>query len=278
MSYLENGGNPRFITPIIDHFGTDLLVSVDQDALDKGARKLYPKASAATRNRQFYTPVSAVLHHAAHKGWCGAPLIKRPKMQDVAVRWITLEEADRLIDACADHFRPLVTTMLYTGARAGELVWLDWRDVDLSKPQVSFPKTKNGEARGVPLHGRVVAALANLPHRDGEVFRRPDGAPYARPRRIDDTSAGSRIATAFAGACRRAGITDFHPHACRHTWATWHYAANRDLGALQKLGGWKSIKMVMRYAHVNVGELAHTINKLPGGFLGDTEIKEAKTS
>lgn len=89
-------------------------------------------------------------------------------------------------------------------------------------------------------------------------------------RSVDDTSAGTRIKNAFAGACRRAEISDFHPHDCGHTWATWHYAKNRDLGALMRLGGWKSERMVMRYAHVNVGELQHTIDKLPGGFLGNT--------
>ena len=79
----------------------------------------------------------------------------------------------------------------------------------------------------------------------------------------------------FAGACRRAGITDFTPHGCRHTWATWHYAANRDLAALQKLGGWKSVAMVMRYAHVNVGELRHTIDRLP---LGEKRVDSVLTT
>ena len=36
-----------------------------------------------------------------------------------------------------------------------------------------------------------------------------------------------------------------------------------------RLGGWKSERMVMRYAHVNIGELQHTIDRLPGGNLGD---------
>jgi integrase len=129
----------------------------------------------------------------------------------------------------------------------------------------------------VPLHPRVVAALANLKHRDGEVFRRPDGEPYERPGKwADDHSAGARISTAFRGACRRAGITDFSPHDCRHTWATWHYQANRDLGALQRLGGWKSVRMVMRYAHVNVAELSHTINALPGGNFGEAPKRKVK--
>jgi hypothetical protein len=45
---------------------------------------------------------------------------------------------------------------------------------------------------------------------------------------------------------------------------------------LMRLGGWKSERMVMRYAHVNVGELQHTINKLPGGNLGDYKKRKAK--
>ena len=145
-----------------------------------------------------------------------------------------------------------------TGARVGEVLWLDWRYIDLGRRHVSFPKTKNGKARGVPLHSCVVAALADLPHREGEMFRRPDSMPYERPDPDDDTdtSAGSRISTAFRGACRRANIIDFHPHGCRHTWATWHYVQNRDLTALQErsmitpLGWWKIWRLRSRAVHV----------------------------
>jgi integrase len=269
LSYLEQGGSKRFTAPVISHFGTTPLARIDQDALDRGAKRLYPDASPSTRNRQFYAIASSILHHAARRGWCPPPIIERPSTPPGRIRWLTIDEADRLITACNDHLRPLVIFMLYTGARTGEAQWLDWRDVDLSRAHVHFPKTKNGDARGVGLHQRAVAALANLKGRTGEVFRRPDGRPYSRPRSADDTSAGTRIKNAFKGACRRAGIVDFHPHDCRHTWATWHYTHNRDIGGLMKLGGWKSERMVMRYAHVNVGELQHTIDKLPGGNLGD---------
>jgi len=62
---------------------------------------------------------------------------------------------------------------------------------------------------------------------------------------------------------RNVPVTDFSPHDCRHTWATWHYAANRDLIGLMQLGGWKSEKMVLRYAHVNATHLAASIAALP---------------
>jgi integrase len=151
-----------------------------------------------------------------------------------------------------------VIFLLYTGARLSEALYIDWRAIDLSRAHVTFEQTKNGEARGVPLHPVAVAALANLPHRDGAVFRRHDGHPY-EPK--DD--GGGQIKTGFRAACRRAGIIDFRPHDCRHTWATWHYAANRDPRALMELGGWKSEKMVWRYAHINKDHLASGISSLP---------------
>jgi integrase len=276
LSYLEAGGAKRFLKTVVEHFGETPLARIDQDAIDRGARKVYPNAADATRTRQFYTPVSSVLAHGAKRGWCSPILLERPKASLPPFRWLTPDEAERLIEAASEHLRPLVIFLLYTGASTGEALWTDWRDIDLVSAHVAFSKTKNGEARGVPLHARVVAALANLPHREGEVFRRPDGRAYERPKGGDDTSAGSRIATGFDGACRRAGIADFTPHGLRHTWATWHYARNRDLGALRTLGGWKSVAMVMRYAHVNVGELKHTIDRLPvGGGLGDSGLAEA---
>ena len=154
--------------------------------------------------------------------------------------------------------------MLYTGARVGEALWLDWHNVDLERKHVQFLDTKNGTSRGVPLHHSVVTALSALPHREGYVFLTPKGTPYRLlvDGDTNDMSAGSRISTAFQGAVKRAGLKNFRPHDCRHTWATWHYQANRDLGALQKLGGWKTLRMVMRYAHTNVAELDQTIERM----------------
>jgi integrase len=134
----------------------------------------------------------------------------------------------------------------------------------------------------VPLHPDIVAILASLRHREGCVFRKPGrkvkprgsnsgdeiellGEPYAPLDAADDTdvSAGTRIKTGFRAACSRAKITNFHPHDCRHTWATWHYQENRDLNMLMHLGGWSSLSMVLRYAHVNVANTAPSIKAMP---------------
>lgn len=260
----------RFLGALIDHFGTTPLAKIDQTAIDRAAKLLCPTSAASTVNRQIHTPVSAILKHAADRGWCEYKRIKRPTQPKGRTRWLKPEEAERLIAACAPHLRPLVVFLLYTGARLSEAVYLDWREVDLARAEVQFIETKNGKARGMPLHPRVLGELQALTHREGRVFRRPDGEGYAKKR-----DGGGQIKTAFKAACRRAGISDFTPHGCRHTWASWHYAESRDLTALMNLGGWENVKMVLRYAHMNVAHLAPSIAALPWEKSGKEDKSEA---
>jgi integrase len=253
VSYLEAGGERLYLKPIIARIGSMPLAKIDQATIEKTARALYPKASPATLNRHVFTPIAAVLNHAAKRGLCARRVIERPTQPKGRMRWLTFEEAERLLDACSPHLRPLVMFLLGTGARMSEALYLDWR-VDLVNAHVTFLDTKNGEHRGVPLHVRPVNELRQLRHQQGRVFRTHVGLPYS-----EKESGGAQIKRAFKRACWRAGIADFTPHDCRHTWATWHYGANRDLIALMKLGGWKSERMVLRYAHVNVSQLAPSI-------------------
>jgi integrase len=272
VAYMEGGGERRFLGPLIKHFGSQPLANITQAAIDRAARVLYPRATPGTLNRQVYTPTSAVLKRAAKRGLCDPRPIDRPAQPKGRTRWLTPAEAERLIAACWAHLRPLVIFLLYTGARLSEALYLDWQQVNLTRGEVQFLATKNGESRGVPLHLRVLEELSALPHREGAVFRRPDGEPYARK-----SDGGGQIKTAFKGACRRAGISGISPHTLRHTWATWYYAETRDLTGLMHLGGWKSERMVLRYVHMNVGHLAQSIAALPWEKSGKQAVGDSKT-
>lgn len=263
LSYMEAGGERHHLAPLILRWGERPLSQIGQEEIDRAARKLKPKASPSTLNRCVYTPTAAVLHHAARLQWCEKPVIARPSQPKGRVRWVTVEEAEKLI-AHAGHLRPLVIFLLATGARIGEALVVDWRDVDLERGHVVFLDTKNGTDRGVPLNSRAIEALKGLPHRQGAVFRvhygglrwdgtrRPLGPAYASRGGLG----GGQIKGGWKAMLKAAKITDFTPHDCRHTWATWHYQANRDLGALMSLGGWKTAAMVLRYAHTNTTQHA----------------------
>jgi integrase len=190
------------------------------------------------------------LRHAADRGWCDTPRIATPKTPGGRTRYLLPDQAERLIDMAAPHLRPLLIFLLGTGARMAEAVYLDWRDVDLAGARAIFwaDKTKAGKRRNAALPPRVVAALANIPHREGSVFLSDKRArPYADRR----GASGGQIKKGWRGALRRAGLdTELTPHDLRHSWASWHYAVNRDLLALKIEGGWSSVTLVERYAHL----------------------------
>lgn len=266
----------RFHDRLIEHFGQYFVHEIKQADVDEAAETLYRGKTPGTINRQVIGPISAVLKFAAKREWCPARAIERRREPKSNPHILTDKERHRFMEVCNPAFKNLMTFMWLTGARTSEALWLDWRDVDLSVPEVRFTNTKNDEPRTVPLHDAAVAMLANLPHRENEVFRKPNGLPYSRPLpdQDEDTSGGSRIATAFKGACSRAKIKDFTPHDVRHNWATEHYRANKDLLMLQRHGGWKSLRMVERYAHLSNAHGHDEINRLNWGKSGEQETPQ----
>lgn len=134
-----------------------------------------------------------------------------------------------------------------------EALELDWRDVDLDGARVIYwpDQTKSEKRRNVVLPPATVKALMALSHREGRVFKWKDRLGRLHDYADTDREYGGQIKTAWKGALLRSGIaTPITPHGLRHTWATWHHAINRDLLALKVNGGWSSVVLVERYAHV----------------------------
>ncbi|KKI48345.1 integrase [Obesumbacterium proteus] len=79
---------------------------------------------------------------------------------------------------------------------------------------------------------------------------RSDGSitPEIRKMRVDSNKA-------WKSALVRAGIENFRFHDLRHTWANWLVQAGAPLSILQEMGGWESVEMVRRYAHLSPNHL-----------------------
>ncbi len=153
-------------------------------------------------------------------------------------RWLTQEEAGRLLGHCPPHLAALVRFALATGCRAREVAGLEWSRVDLARRTAWLDQTKNGTPRGVPLNGDAVAVL------DGERGKHEQYCFTFRgkPIRYELTN------TAWQNAVRKSGLGDLRFHDLRHTWASWHRQAGTSTDELKELGGWKSRAMVDRYA------------------------------
>jgi integrase len=88
----------------------------------------------------------------------------------------------------------------------------------------------------------------------------------------------ARVSThAWEKALKRAGIENFRWHDLRHTWASWHRRAGTPTHELQRLGGWRTARMVERYAHLAPDDLAQAalrIDPLLEGYSVATPEKE----
>jgi integrase len=67
------------------------------------------------------------------------------------------------------------------------------------------------------------------------------------------------VTAAWTKARKRAGIRDFRWHDLRHTWASWHVQRGTPLQVLKELGGWETLEMVQRYAHLSADHLARWV-------------------
>lgn len=210
----------------------DVIWSIAQGELKKGNKP-------ATVNRYLST-VRGLLRMARDEWqWIDTfPKIRLLSGEVERDRWLTHEEAERLIRCCAPHLAALVRFALATGCRAAEITGLEWKRVDLERKTAWLNQTKNGTPRGVPLNEDAVEVLKE---QIGKHLRYCFSYE-SRPLRADVTN------TAWHSALKRAGIEDFRFHDLRHTWASWHRQAGTSCDELKDLGGWKSRTMVDRYA------------------------------
>ena len=172
-------------------------------------------------------------------------------------RWLTREEADRLIAACPPHLVAIMRFALATGCRASEITGLEWRRVDLDRHTAWLDHTKNGTPRGVPLNEDAVAVLEGERGKHARYCFTYRGAPILR-------SVGNK---AWYAAVKRAQLTDFRFHDLRHTWASWHRQAGTSCDELKDLGGWKSRVMVDRYAKFATEHLAVAAARIESGAI-----------
>jgi integrase len=195
--------------------------------------------------------LSAIINHARNE-WginIANPVtpVRRPSAPQGRDRVLSIDEEARLLAALAPTGRrngwmlPATILSLETAMRRGELLQLEWSNVDLEARTAHLPMTKNGWARTVPLSSKAVNVLRELPRSiDGVVIPLKPLTLHA----------------AFRRACLRAGIANFHWHDLRHTAITRLADKLPNVIELAAVSGHRNLAMLKRYYHPSPTELA----------------------
>lgn len=245
--------DPYFGNLTLDQITGDKIWSVVQGEQKKGNKP-------ATVNR--YLALIRCLFRMARDEWQWIKVFPKVRLLPGEVerdRWLTRDEAERLVAACPPHLSALVRFALATGCRAREITGLEWSRVDLARHTAWLDDTKNGTPRGVPLNADAVPVLEEQRGKHPQYCFTYRGTPI----RWELTN------SAWHTALGKVGLKNFRFHDLRHTWASWHRQAGTSTDELKDLGGWKSRVMVDRYAKFATEHLAVAAARIERGRGGN---------
>jgi integrase len=226
-------------------------------ALDSADAKRARKVSA---NRTLIT-----LKAALNMAWREGKVASNAEWSRVApfenvntarARYLKIDEAKRLINACDPDFRLLVQAGLETGARLGELVSLQVHDFNPDTGTLAIRQSKSGKARHVVLTDEGISFFRQL-------CADRAGGELMLPKAAGGGWLKSHQKRPMADACERAKITPpINFHGLRHSWASLAVMAGVPLMVVAKNLGHRDTRMVeMHYGHLAPSFIADAIRK-----------------
>jgi integrase len=225
----------------------------------EGDEEVRRRRSSANR---VLTILKAVLNFAYDEGYVASrdawsrKLKPFPGVSAARVRFLSVGEAARLVNACDPDFGLLVRAGLETGCRYSELGRLVMSDFAPDHATLTIRKSKSGKARHVILSedGAAFFREVTAGRSGGELmFRHEDGRPW---RKADQ-------ARPMRAACERAQIVPrISFHGLRHTWASLAIMSGMPpMVAAQVLGHRDTRQIEHFYGHLSAGYVASTIKR-----------------
>ncbi|MGH9427758.1 MAG: tyrosine-type recombinase/integrase [Terriglobia bacterium] len=180
------------------------------------------------------------------------------------VRYLTPEERASLFQQARPELLLYIEVALQTGARRGELCSLRWADVDMRTRTLSFPKTKNGERRSVPITDTLYKLLQGLP-------RPLDPQALVLPALSADA-----VTIGFGRLVKELRLANLKFHDLRHDVASTLTMAGVPQRTIMEILGHKDPRMTLRYQHLSPDHLRRAIHTLETPMLSATEFISAR--
>ena len=183
--------------------------------------------------------------------------IERLKVTSKQPRFFATEELREILAHCRKKDYPVFLTLANTGMRLGELINLEWTDVDFERRAITikvkdFWEPKNSKPRAIPMTNKLVEVLKELKRDSRWVFTTRNGGQLNK----------NHLRERLVKVCMNIGIEPANIHTFRHTFASHLIMKGVDLPTVQKLMGHSDIKTTMIYAHLAPEHLKNAVEKL----------------
>lgn len=236
------------------HLNDIYLDDINEEMIEKIIQAKL-KVAGKTRVNRTTELVRSILNKAM-KEWKwidSTPHIRRFQEGKARLRWLTPDEAARLLEELPPHTQAMARFTLATGLRESNVTHLEWSQIDMQRriAWIHADQAKSGKTIRVPLNDDAIAVL-----------RQQIGKHTSRVFTYKGKSLEKAGTKQWREALKRCGIDNFCWHGLRHTWASWHVQNGTPLNVLQELGGWSSYDMVLRYAHLAPDHLTSYANNV----------------
>lgn len=232
---------------LIDSFGDMVITEISaKDISEYKVKRVSEKASPRTINYELTLMSHAYSIAIKEWEWLKENPVKnvsKEKVKNNIERWLTLEEEKKLLTVSPKWLQEIIIFAINTGFRQSEILNLKWSQVDFERRTITISEQKNGGVDTLPLNETTVEVLQG---REG-VRNSDHGLVFFTG---NNTQIGFRnLIRAFDSATKKAKICNLRFHDLRHTFATRLAQNGVDIYSVQKLGRWKTVSMVQRYAH-----------------------------
>jgi integrase len=231
----------------------------------KPTKSLGRKKSPATCNR-YLQAISSVLSWAVEESWITknpALGVRRQTEPRGRVRYLSDDERKALLEACDasawSELGLLVRLALSTGARLGELLGLEWSDVDVKGGIAHVRQTKNDEPRSLPLIEPVRKRL--------EAKVRPIKGGLLFPAERDAKRRNKVWRKHWEAAVGSAKLENFRFHDLRHSCASYLAMNGATPLEIGDVLGHKTLVMVKRYSHLSTDHKKKLAERVLGGMV-----------
>lgn len=172
-----------------------------------------------------------------------AKKVRKERVSNNIERWLSVEEEERLLKVSPKWLADIIIFAINTGLRQGEILNLKWSQIDMDRRTLTIYEQKNRSVDTLPLNKTVMDLL------NEKMALKKDLAEHVFCNKSLKPVLFRNLIRAYKNAIKRAGIDDLRFHDLRHTFATRLVQNGVGIYEVQKLGRWKSITMVQRYAH-----------------------------